>query len=113
MTTGRAGQTDQELRLTPPSPVTAGDHFRSAVGVIAVAVPPSAGDVDFVVGAVPDNPVKEMSRTHGVGADGPLVPLDVHLAPAAGPKLRPRVAAGAWAGQDRACWPAPTVAGSP
>jgi hypothetical protein len=94
-----------------PDPIAAGDHFRAQVGFIAVASPPSAGNADFVVLAVfPNDAVKEMSRTHDVGSNQTLIPIDVDLSSAAGAtKVRLRVDAGATSAQDWASWVAPTV----
>lgn len=54
----------------------------------------------------------ELSRTHDIGRDGIVIPLDVDLTLVLGAtKLRLRVEAGATAAQDWAVWVNPRIEG--
>ncbi|GAA3117738.1 InlB B-repeat-containing protein [Streptomyces echinatus] len=99
--------------FTLPAPVVPGDRFRTTLGFMAVANPPSAGEADFVVLAVfPNGSVLELSRTHDRGDDGVMHPLDVDLSQAVGAtKIRLRAEAGAKADQDWCSWVNPRIEG--
>ncbi|PBC75976.1 hypothetical protein BX265_0672 [Streptomyces sp. TLI_235] len=99
--------------FTLPVPVVPGDRFKTTVGFMMVANPPSAGDAYFVVQAVFANGATlELSRTHDLGRDGVMHPVDVDLTPAAGATaIRLRAEAAGSEGQDWCSWVNPRIEG--
>jgi hypothetical protein len=99
--------------FTLPVPIVPGDRFRTRIGFMAVAQPPSAGEADFVIKAVfPNGSVLELSRTHDRGEDGVMHELDVDLGAAVGAtKIRLRAEAGAKSDQDWCSWVNPRIEG--
>lgn len=90
-----------------------GGPFRTTIGFVQPQQPPSAGDAEFVVVAIFGNgATPELSRTHDIGRDGIVIPLDVDLTPALGAtKLRLRVETGATSAPDWEVWVNPRIEG--
>ena len=95
------------------APVIAGDRFRATVGFLAVASPPSAGDVTFRVSAVTAGGARvPLTSVTDTGADGVLRSIDLDLTPVVGAQaIVLRVEAGSGSAQDWAVWVAPRVSG--